>query len=183
MGSSIMNDEKKLRRHAWHLMSLSSGFQVVALLGWIFTAMIGSGADDGAPLLFLSPMWRQWIELSNPSFLTILVAKFPEWLGIFWALYRLRRLGKTLYVEAPISMPVADSFAKLGDAVGWLMLLTAFGGPIAGGFMVSNDQGGPVIPLGLSGFLLFGATILVLKTIAIVIRQACRIDAENRSFV
>jgi len=178
-----MGDEKKLRRHAWHLMSLSSGFQVVAFLGWIFTAMIGSGADEGAPLLFLSPMWRQWIELSNPSFLTILVAKFPEWLGAFWALYRLRRLGKVLSVEAPISAPVADSFAKLGDAVGWLMLLTAFGGPIAGGLMVSNDQGGPVIPLGLSGILLFGAMILVLKTIAIVIRQACRIDAENRSFV
>src|SRR6056297_3145729 len=79
-----MGDEKKLRRHAWHLMSLSSGFQVIAFVGWIFTAMIGSGADEGAPLLFLSPMWRQWIELSNPSFLTILVAKFPEWLGAFW---------------------------------------------------------------------------------------------------
>lgn len=176
-----MKDHKMLRRHAWHLMSLSSAFQAVAFLGWVCTAIIGTAED--VELLFFSPMWRQWIELADPSFLAILVAKFPEWLGTFWALYRLRQLGKVLYVEAPISAPVAESFSRLAGAATLLMLLTAFGGPTAGGLMMPDDQGGPVIPLGLSGFLLFGAMILVLKTIAILIRQACQIDQENRSFV
>lgn len=171
-----------LRRHAWHLMSLSSGFQVVAFLGWLGTAAIGSSPEIDE-LLFFSPMWRQWIELADPSFMVILVAKFPEWLGTFWALYRLRQLGKVLYVEAPISAPVAESFSRLAGAATLLVLLIALGGPIAGDRVIGDEQSGPVIPLGLSGFLLFGAVILVLKTTSILIRQACRIDAENRSFV
>lgn len=113
-----MKPSERVRRHGYHLMSLSSIGQLVCFIGWIATLVVGwvvlsrnpAGSEPVANEIWLLACWTGVALLSQ-----------------LWALGRLRAIGKLLYTGQLIASQMAMAWRQFANAliaVGVLTLLS-----------------------------------------------------------
>lgn len=172
-----------LQKRARNLMSMSSVFQLTVFFGWLFAVWASINLDSRGSTLMISPFWTAWLREAEPSVVAVMLVTLPEWIAMFWALTRLRSLAKALYSQPPISTAVAGQFSKLANAVVVMIVVFVFGRGLVADLVLPASTQNPPTAIGFTAFLLLVIIVMVLRSVAFLLREACRLDEENRSFV
>lgn len=172
-----------IQRRARSLMSVASLFiffaggwwLLIALFAWQ-AAYLPATSADGFSAQKLPEYWHLWPTKSfNGQILAL------AWLLGFSAtaapLICLRRLGKTLFQEAPLSFVVARRFRWLGHALGTSIILG-----FTAGWLATSQITDYRISFG-SGFWATLTATLLAYVVADLVRDGAQAAKENREFV
>lgn len=171
----------RIQRRARDLMSFASVFAFCTMAWWLLMALSlwqasGSGSNDPVSAQHLLEHWHL---LPKTSF-NVSVLAFAWALAFVVAMAPivcLRKLGKALYTQAPLSFAVARRFTWLGHA------LVA---NIVGGFAVGWIAASQIAQYQLSfslGFLGTLTAAILAYIVAEMVREGARAAEENRAFI
>lgn len=164
-----MDSTQRIRRNGYHLMSLASVGQLACTF-----------------LLIWNLGWRSWNEeadaiLADPAFLpwVISIIAVTVWLAQCWTLRQLRRIGKLLYTDVPISSDMADAWMRLGNGLVATALLMVV--PM----VPRTDGGGLDFVLRLDAASLYFIIIgtFCIYTVAHLLRQAVELRNDSEGIV
>ncbi|MEP7186300.1 MAG: hypothetical protein ABI767_10725 [Rhodanobacter sp.] len=171
-----------IQRRARSIMSVASLFIFFAGGWWLLIALCSweiaylPSTSDGLAARALLEHWHLLpMELLNAHLIAL------AWLLGFSAtvapLVFLRRLGKTLYLQAPLSFAVSRRFRWLGHALGASIILR-----FTAGWLAASQLAEYQINFG-SGFWATLTAAMVAYVVADLVRDGAQAAEENREFV
>lgn len=189
-GTSASTTLTRIQRRALDLMSIASVLAFFAVLAWLLAAWAlsqaaginASGASSVQITLEISSAQRlleRWHMMPNRPFDAAALAL--AWLLAFVAtmapIVCLRRLGKALYVEAPLSFVVARRFLGLGHALVANIVIGFVAARIVASQITEYQS---TFGLGFWGTVV---AVILAYVMADIVREGARATEENREFV
>lgn len=180
IGRGAKPDLSRIQQRARDLMSFASVFAFGTVACWLFIALLlwqTRGSNDPTETQHL--LLEHWHLLPKTSFnATVLALAWVLSFAVAMApIVCLRKLGKALYTQPPLSFAVARRFSWLGHA-----LVANIVGGFAAGWIAASQI--PQYQLTFSlGFLGTAVAAILAYVVAEMVREGARASEENREFV
>ena len=164
-----MDSTQRISRHGYNLMSLASIGQFVCFGLLIWNLGVRQWAPETASSLAGADWWL---------FAALATA---VWLSQFWALVRLRAIGKLLHADSHISHAMAEAWQRFGKALVVNAVLMAF--PVGTAVPEPGNGLNLVLRLDAGGLYFVVIACLCIFSIAQLLEQAATLRDENEAIV